>query len=89
MTRKTIPIYGKKYIYLVCTENKNKNGCKNNKSIPLEKLEKIVLEVIHLYISQDLFFKLERRLLLKVLEEIQIYDKDRIEISFKFSEAFV
>lgn len=89
MTRKTIPIYGKKYIYLVCIENKNKNGCKNNKSIPLEKLEKIVLEVIHLYISQDLFFKLERRLLLKVLEEIQIYDKDRIEISFKFSEEFV
>ncbi len=51
MTRKTIPINGKKYIYLVCIENKNKNGCKNNKTISLEKFEKIILKIINLHIE--------------------------------------
>lgn len=52
MTRKTIPVKGKKYIYLVCIENKNKNGCENNKAIPLAKFEKIVLEVINFHIEK-------------------------------------
>lgn len=51
MTRKTIPVKGKRYIYLVCIENKNKAGCTNGKSISLEKFEKVILQVINLYIE--------------------------------------
>ena len=54
MTRKTVPVKGKKYIYLVCVENKNKNGCKNNKAISLTKFEKVVLDVINLHIENVL-----------------------------------
>lgn len=52
MTRKTIPVNGKKYVYLVCIENKNKNGCKNNKAISLEKFERIILKIINLHIEE-------------------------------------
>lgn len=52
MTRKTIPVNGKKYIYLVCVENKNKAGCKNNKRISLEKFEQVILQVINLQIER-------------------------------------
>lgn len=51
MTRKTVPIKGKKYVYLVCVENKHKNGCLNNKAISMEKFEKTVLKVINLHIK--------------------------------------
>ncbi len=51
MTRKSIPVKDKRYVYLVCIENKNKAGCTNNKGIPLEKFEKVVLQVINLYIE--------------------------------------
>lgn len=52
MTRKTIPVNGKKYIYLICVENKNKNGCGNKKAIPLAKFEKIIWNVINLHIKK-------------------------------------
>ena len=60
MIRKTIPANGKKYVYLVCVENKNKNGCKNNKRIPLEKLEETILQLINLQIEK--VFKLGQML---------------------------
>lgn len=66
MTRKTIPVNGKKYVYLVCVENKNKNGCKNNKSISLEKFEKIILRIINLHIEK--VFELDQ--MIKIMEEI-------------------
>lgn len=52
MTRKTIPVNGKKYVYLACVENKNKNGCQNNKTISTEKFEKIILKTINLHIEE-------------------------------------
>lgn len=51
MTRKTVPVKGKKYVYLVCVENKHKNGCLNNKAISMEKFEKTVLKVVNLHIK--------------------------------------
>lgn len=52
MTRKTIPTNGKKYVYLVCIENKNKAGCTNNKNIPLDRFEQVILKVINLHIEK-------------------------------------
>ncbi len=52
MTRKTIPVNGKKYVYLVCAENKNKNGCLNKNAISLKKFEKIILKVINSHIEK-------------------------------------
>lgn len=66
MTRKTIPINGKKYVYLVCVENKNKNGCKNNKMISQEKFEKIILKIINLHIEK--VFELSQ--MIKIMEKI-------------------
>lgn len=60
MTRKTVPANGKKYVYLVCMENKNKTGCKNNKGISLKKFEKVILKVINLHIEK--VFELSRML---------------------------
>lgn len=54
MTRKTVPVKGKKYVYLVCVENKHKNGCLNNKAISMKKFEKTVLKVINLHIENIL-----------------------------------
>ena len=51
MTRKLVPVKGKKYVYLICIENKNKAGCTYNKGIPLEKFEKVILQVINLCIE--------------------------------------
>ena len=69
MTRKTIPVKGKKYIYLVCVENKNKTGCKNNKGIPLEKFEKVILQVINLHIEKT--FELNR--ILQLADEMSYH----------------
>lgn len=66
MTRKTIPMNGKKYVYLVCVENKNKMGCKNSKSISLEKLEMVILQIINLHIEK--VFELSQ--MMKMAEEI-------------------
>lgn len=52
MTRKTVPVNGKKYVYLICVEHKNKTGCTNGKNISLEKFEKIILQVINLHIEK-------------------------------------
>ena len=49
MTRKTVPQKGKKYIYLVCVENKNKSGCPNHKGISLNKFEQAILVTIYFY----------------------------------------
>ena len=58
MTRKTVPAGGKKYVYLVCVENKNKNGCSNNKGISQQAFEKVVLKVVNLHIEK--IFELSR-----------------------------
>ena len=52
MTRKTVPMKGKKYVYLVCVENKNKTGCTNKKMISLDKFEKAILQVVNLHIEK-------------------------------------
>lgn len=52
MTRKTVPAGGKKYVYLVCMENKNKNGCRNSRGISLPVFEKVVLKVVNLHIEK-------------------------------------
>lgn len=67
MTRKTIPApNGRKYVYLICTENKNKNGCTNSKGISLEKFETVILEVINHQI--DKVVELSR--MIKLVEDI-------------------
>lgn len=52
MTRKIIPNSGKKYIYLICVENKNSKICNNNKYFRLDKFESIVLKVINMQIEK-------------------------------------
>lgn len=52
LIRKTIPYSDTKYVYLICSDNKNKKGCRNNKCISLQKLEKAVQHVINLYIEK-------------------------------------
>lgn len=54
MTRKTIPVHGKKYIYLVCIENKNRTGCTNHREISLEKFERTILQVINLQMKKSI-----------------------------------
>lgn len=52
MTRKTVTVNGKKYVYLVCAENKKKNNCKNNKAISIKKFEEVIRKVINLHIEK-------------------------------------
>lgn len=52
MTRKTVTVNGKKYVYLVCAENKKKNNCKNNKAISIQKFEEVIRKVINLHIEK-------------------------------------
>lgn len=52
MTRKTVPVNGKKYVYLVCAENKKKNNCKNNKAISIKKFEEVIRKIINLHIEK-------------------------------------
>lgn len=52
MTRKTLTVKGKRYVYLVCVNNKNLKSCDNNKSISLEKFEETVLKVINHHIEE-------------------------------------
>lgn len=66
MTRKTVPVNGKKYVYLVCMENKNKSGCKNNRGISLKKFQKVILRVINLHIEK--IFELSQ--MLQVVQKI-------------------
>lgn len=70
MTRKTIPVNGKKYVYLVCVENKNKTGCRNKKAISLEKFEKIILKIINLHIEK--VFELDQ--MIKIMEKIPYHN---------------
>lgn len=56
MIRKTIPIKGKKYVYLVCAGNKNKMGCANNKCVAPEKIETVLLKIINLQIEKGVDF---------------------------------
>ncbi|MCI8286478.1 MAG: recombinase family protein [Lachnospiraceae bacterium] len=51
MTRRTVPAKGKKYVYLVCVENKNSNSCSFHKMIPLNKFEETILSIINLHIE--------------------------------------
>ena len=69
MTRKSVPVKDKKYVYLVCIENKNKMGCTNNKGIPMDKFEKVVLQVINLYIES--VFELSQ--LLELVDEVSYH----------------
>lgn len=66
MTRKTIPVNGKKYVYLACVENKNKNGCQNNKTMSIEKFEKIILKTINLHIEE--VFELSK--MIRMMEKV-------------------
>lgn len=68
-TKKSVPVKDKRYIYLVCIENKNKTGCTNNKGIPLEKFEKVVLQVINLYVES--VFELSQ--LLELVDEVSYH----------------
>lgn len=52
MTRKTVTVNGKKYVYLVCAENKKKNNCKNNKAISIKKFEEVIRKIINLHIEK-------------------------------------
>lgn len=52
MTRKTVPIDGKKYVYLVCVNNKNSKQCTNGCGLSISKLKKVVRGVINLYIEE-------------------------------------
>lgn len=52
MTRKSIPVNGKRYVYLVCIENKNRNGCSNSKAISVKRLEEVILKIINLHIEE-------------------------------------
>lgn len=81
MTRKTVPVKGKKYVYLVCMENKNKSGCKNNKGISLKKFEKVILKVINLHIEK--IFELDQ--MLQVVQKIPYNGY----ISEKFQDTIV
>lgn len=69
MTRKSVPVKDKRYVYLVCIENKNKMGCTNNKGIPVDKFEKVVLQVINLYIES--VFELSQ--LLELVDEVSYH----------------
>lgn len=60
MIRKTVPVNGKKYVYLICVEHKNKTGCTNGKNISLKKFEEVMLQVINLQIKK--VFELKKML---------------------------
>lgn len=51
MTRRTVPAKGKKYIYLVCVENKNGDSCSFRKAVSLKKFEETILKVINMHIE--------------------------------------
>lgn len=66
MTRKTVWAKEKKYVYLVCVENKNSKRCSFNKTISLKKFEKTILDIINLHIEN--VFELSK--MLKIVENI-------------------
>lgn len=65
LIRKTIPYSDTKYVYLICSDNKKNKVCKNNKYISLQKLEKVVLQVINLHIEK--IIEIEK--ILQMIEE--------------------
>lgn len=65
MTRRTIPANGKKYVYLVCVENKNKK-CGFYKAISLKEFEETILYIINMHIEN--VFELSK--MLKLAQEL-------------------
>lgn len=91
MTKKTIPIHQKKYNYLVCIENKNKNGCQNKKQISLEKFKEVILKIINLHVKRLFELNQTLKLISKIqkrdyfLEELQnIIIEKEVEIEKKY-----
>lgn len=84
MTRKTVPQKGKKYVYLVCVENKNKSGCPNHKGISLDKFEQVILEVINLQIEK--VFELKQMLVLADEMAVKGYFKEKLQSSIADKE---
>lgn len=78
MTRKTVPSDKKKYEYLVCVENKNHKSCKNNKNLPIEKFEKVILDTINFHIQKVI----ELESMLKLIETIPYrgYKVERMDV---------
>lgn len=60
MTRRTVPVNGKNYVYLICVENKNGNGCSFHKRISLKKFEETILSIMNLHIEN--IFEMDRML---------------------------
>ena len=85
MTRKTVPQKGKKYIYLVCVENKNKSGCPNHKGISLNKFEQAILEVINLQIKK--VFELKQMLVFADEMAVKGYFKEKLQSSIEDKEV--
>lgn len=51
ITRKTIPSGGKKYVYYVCINNKNKCGCTNKTALSVNRLNAAVLKSLNAHIN--------------------------------------
>ncbi len=90
MTKKTIPIHGKTYNYLICIENKNKNGCQNKKQISLEKFKKVILKIINLHVkrlfelNQMLELRPKSNYFLEELKNIIIEKEEEIEKKYHY-----
>ena len=69
LTRKIIPSNGKKFVYYVCINHKNKKGCGNKAMISEKKLENIVLSILNVHIQQ--FCKMQE--LLKYISELPLH----------------
>ena len=65
MTRRTVQAKGKKYIYLICVESKNKR-CTFHKTISMTEFEDAILSIINFHIEN--VFELSK--MLKVAQEI-------------------
>lgn len=87
MTRRTVPAKGKKYIYLVCVENKNGSRCSFRKSVPLKKFEETILQIINIHIEN--VFELSR--MLEAAQRIPYcgYLSEKLQDGIKDKEALI
>lgn len=87
MTRRTVPVNGKKYVYLICVENKNGSGCSFHKMISLSKFEKTILTILNLHIES--IFEMDRMLAMTDRVPYSGYLSEKLQENISYKESLI
>ncbi|MCL2170095.1 MAG: recombinase family protein [Defluviitaleaceae bacterium] len=84
MVRKIVPSSGKKYVYYVCSTNRQTKACKPH-SIAQKQLEQAVLYTIRAHMGH---MELSRHVLVRLVDKIFVGDKSHIVIRLRYGNLF-